>query len=70
MPDYHPRPADGECECCKETPDKLYLDYDKQYRFRGYLCRRCKLIMAYADDDAGKLRRLYDYIMRFQRQDA
>ena len=63
MPDYHPRPANGECQSCKKTPDKLYIDYDKEYRFRGYLCRRCKLIMAYADEDPGRLMRLYDYMM-------
>jgi hypothetical protein len=73
MPDYHPRPADGKCQVCDVVPDKLICDYDHEQRFRGYLCRRCKLLLCYANDDPDRLQRLHALLIEeqeAQRHDA
>jgi hypothetical protein len=55
--DYHPRLADGKCQICAVVPDRLVVDYDQQQKFRGYLCRQCKLMLSYANDDPDILMR-------------
>jgi hypothetical protein len=60
--DYNPRPAHGKCQCCNVVADKLYCDYDQQQRFRGYICRQCKLMLAYANDVPVILQRAADVL--------
>jgi hypothetical protein len=43
-----------------------FCDYDHEQRFRGYLCRRCKLVLSYANDDSDTLRRLHDLLVEEQ----
>ena len=78
LEDYHDRisAAGGLCEGCGRSeprvagstrkPKSLGLDHcHRTGKPRGVLCTGCNLILGYAGDDPGLLRKLADYLEKY-----
>lgn len=59
----NPKPKDGMCEACGETPDVLHLDHDHNTEeFRGWVCEGCNHSMGKSNDDPEKLIKQAEYL--------
>ena len=59
----NPKPRDGKCQACGETPDVLHLDHDHTTgKFRGYVCEGCNHSMGKSNDDPEKLIKQAEYL--------
>ena len=57
------RPSPSGCEVCHQEYGRLDFDHDHETgMFRGWLCRRCNLMLGYAKDSPSLLRVLADYV--------
>lgn len=64
------RPRPEICDICGGPPDpKRGMHFDhchKTHRFRGWLCRKCNLMLGNAEDDPTRLRDGAAYLERFR----
>jgi len=59
----NPKPKDGKCEACRDTPDVLHLDHDHTTdKFRGWVCEGCNHSMGKSNDDPEKLIKQAEYL--------
>ena len=59
----NPKPKDGKCEACGDTPDVLHLDHDHTTdKFRGWVCEGCNHSMGKSNDDPEKLIKQAEYL--------
>jgi hypothetical protein len=63
------RPRPKVCDICGGPPDpKKGMHYDHCHqtgKFRGWLCRKCNLMLGNAEDDPSRLREGASYLERF-----
>jgi len=63
------RPRPLVCDICEGPPDPkrgMHFDHCHQIgKFRGWLCRKCNLMLGNAEDDPSRLRKGADYLERF-----
>jgi len=59
----NPKPKDGKCQACGDTPDVLHLDHDHTTdKFRGWVCEGCNHSMGKSNDDPEKLIKQAEYL--------
>jgi len=59
----NPKPKDGKCEACGDTPDVLHLDHDHTTdKCRGWVCEGCNHSMGKSNDDPEKLIKQAEYL--------